>query len=227
MNPHRLCFLFHPALLVLVGAGCLMAPVLGACQSRAPAGPMPRMKWLVMPFAQPPSMSAQTRAVQGWWLGARTIRQNPRAGHRLAEQVARQMAKLEAVNLFSRIDLKYYFADKRQALQEAYPHLSRQDADELVTAVPPVDYGRELGADKVLTGRIVREHLAENRTFHWWWSVLEVECEVVDVRTGRREWTRRYELERTFASPQRLETELARRLIEDLRTDYLPSMIEP
>ena len=45
----------------------------------------------------------------------------------LAETIARAMTGLDFVNLFSPIDLKYYFADKRQRLADAYPYLSVEE----------------------------------------------------------------------------------------------------
>ena len=49
------------------------------------------------------------------------------------------MADLGYVNLYTTIDLRYYFADKRQALQNAFPYLSAYSPDEIEMTPRPVD----------------------------------------------------------------------------------------
>ncbi len=178
------------------------------------------MKWLVLPFDQPLSMRDTPRAIRGWWFGARTVRQNPRAGVLLAETITRAMAQLDFVNLFSSIDLKYYFADKRDLLGDAYPHLDDDEVFELLDGVPRIEYAKELGADKLLSGRVYRDYLGENRTIHWWWSVVQIECNITDVHTGEVEWSRRYDMRKQFSSQNRLQEEIAGLLVRDLKKEY-------
>jgi hypothetical protein len=178
------------------------------------------MRWLVMPMEQPVAMDEAPRAIRGWWLGARTIRQNPRAGGLLADAISREMAGFEFVNLYSSIDLKYYFADKRDMLKKSYDYLSDAEVDKLLGQVPPVEFARELGADKMVSGRIIRNYMGENRTIHWWWSVVEFECQVTDVPTGKVEWTRRYELREQFASQNSVQLKLAEEVVADLKDEY-------
>lgn len=201
-----------------------LALLAGGCQTRLPNEQIPKMKWLVAPFKQPPSMSETPRAIQGWWFGAKTIRENPRGGIMLAEITTRRLAELDYLNLISVIDLRYYFANKRQLLKDklgdTYPGLDDKQIEQLVSKVPAIEYGKDLGVDKVLSGRILRQYMGENRTVHWWWSVLDVECQVSDVSTGKVEWTHHYVLRKQFASENYLQEELADRIVEDLRAQY-------
>ncbi len=210
-------------------AAMLVAPLFAAgCRSAFPGHQVPRMRWLVLPLEQPPAMADTPIAIRGWWLGARTIRQNPRAGAELADVISRAFDKeLPFVNQFSQVDLRYYFADKRERLRQAYAHLEDPEVERLIAQVPPIDYARELGADKMLTGRILRDYMGEHRTIHWWWSVVEAEISVVDVRTGTIEWTGHYSIDDTFGSMLAAEEELARQLVDDLREQYFRPLITP
>jgi hypothetical protein len=198
----------------------LLALAITGCQTRFPTQSVPRMNWLVMPFQQPPTMNTDTKAIQGWWLGARTIYQNPRAGILLGENCTRAMADLEYVNLYPSLDLRDYFARKREVLKNTYRYLSAAELDGLMNQVSPLDFARELGADKILTGRIIRQYQADNRTIHWWWSVVEADCEIIDVPTGKTEWQHHYYMRGQLDSMSDVQAELATQLIDDMRQNY-------
>lgn len=206
----------HMALLLMV----LVAA--SGCRGALPVERMPRMRWLVTSIV---SETTPTRDIHGWWFGARTIRMNPRAGASLSETISQALASHTFINQYSPIDLRYYFADKREMLGKAYPQLGDAEIDDLLSKVPPVRFARELGADKLVTGRIERNHLGENRTIHWWWSVLDAEIQVVDVRTGTVEWTRRYHYWKNFASPEDLQQRMAQRFVKDLDKSYFPTLV--
>ena len=204
-------------------AVCLLGVALltgAGCARRFPSEKIPKMRWLILPFEQPPAQAENPRVITGWWFGADTIRQNPRAGDMMADTLARSMAPLDFINLYSAIDLRYYFADKRELLQDAYPYLQDEEIRALMAQVPRVDFGRELGADKILTGRIVKHRMIENRTIHWWSSELDVECQVIDVLTGEVEWRKQYAYDELFESQNSLQEKLAKDFIEDIKKDY-------
>jgi len=204
-------------LAILAGATFMLA----AC-ARAPFPDerIPKMQVLIMDFHLPPGLRETPREIRGWWLGASTIYQNPRAGTMFAERLTAHLALYPFVNLFSRLDLKYYFARKRHLLRETFDYLDDAEIDALMDQIPPEDFARELGADKVLSGRIIADYLDENRTIHWWHSATQVQCALTDVLTGRVEWRKDYRLKKFFASQFTIQQELARRVAEDLRDEY-------
>ena len=220
----------HPvrraAVRVVLPCLCGLVLILSGCARRFPAERIPKTKWFVMPLEQPPAMSEMPREVRGWWFGARTIRQNPRAGAMMAESFTRELSKLDCINLYSPIEIQGYFADKRSLLTKSYPYLTRQELDALLAQVPSIEYARELGADKILSGRILRHYMGENRTIHWWWSTVDVQCEVIDVMTGNVEWSNNYVARQQFSSQSAVQQEIAAQLAKDLKKEYFWPMAE-
>lgn len=228
MRHHRTLFApaFRRAALQAALLGLLIltaSATLVGCQ-HFPSQQIPKMKWLIVPFEQPAAMSEAPRSIRGWWFGARTLRRNPRAGAMMAETLSRKMSNLEFLNLYSAIELKYYFADKRQLLKESYPNLTDPELDRTLAQAPKVEFAKELGADKVLTGRIISQYMGENRTIHWWWAVLEVEVQVIDAASGKTEWSGHYNLRNQFASQSDMQERFADRLIRDLKKQYFLPM---
>lgn len=229
MSRHRLARTFAPGAiraLLLVASAATVAAASG-CARPVPVERVPRSTILVMDFAVPTGVRENPREVRGWWFGARTIHQNPRAGRLMAERLTARLAPEPYANLFSRLELKYYFARKKQNLKAAYEHLTDAQLDELVSAVDPLEFARELGADKILSGRIVRSYMSEHRTFHFFSSVLEVEVELIDALSGRVEWTRRYRDRRWLGSQFTAQDEAAKRIVRDLRAEYFAPLASP
>jgi hypothetical protein len=213
--------LFPRAGLLLLAGLVLLA---GGCARHVTTEQIPKLKFLVLPFAQPSTMRENTNLIRGWWLGATTVRQNERSGDMMADTLSRQMAHLDYLNLYSSIDLKYYFANKVSRLKNTYGSLSDDDANALIWKVPKLEFAKDLGADKMLTGDIVRQYMGENRTFHWWWAVIEADVQVTDVASGKVEWSRHYNLRRQLASMSDMQEELTTRLLEDLKKEYFLPM---
>lgn len=216
-------FMFNRRQLFILCA-LLPALMISACSGRFPEERVPPMKILIADFAVPPGMKENPKEIRGWWFGADSIYQNPRAGAIMAERITSRVAAWKFVNLYSRVDLKYYYARKRQNLKEAYEYLGDDEIDTLIGQVPQLDFARELGADKLLSGRIVRNHLQQNRTFNWWKSLAEIEVEMTDVLTGRVEWSRTYKASKRFASQYTVQDELAEEIAADLRREYFKPM---
>ncbi len=194
--------------------------VVAACSRPFHPSQVPKTKVLVAEFEMTPGIEENTRAVRGWWMGAENIYQNKRYGAIFAERLSAHLARYPYVKQFSQLDLKYYLAPKRQLLKDSYPHLEDAEIDDLLADIPDLDFARELRADKLLRGRLIRNYLHENRTFHWWKSIVEVECELVDVPTGRVEWSKEYKKKIRFASPLTVQDEIAREVAEDLQDEY-------
>ena len=192
--------------------------------SRFPEEKIPRMKLLIADFDVPLGMKENPKEVRGWWMGANSIYQNPRAGAMFAELVTKEVAPFSFVNLYSRVDLKYYFARKRQALKQAYDYLGDDELDTALARVPKIEYARELKADILLSGHIVHNYLSENRTFHWWKSSAEIECEMTDVLSGQVQWKKKYKFKKRFASQFTVQREIAGRLAGDLKREYFKPM---
>ncbi len=213
LNTMRL-FLIAFASVSVLAAGC----------SRFPEEKIPRLKMLVADFDMPPGMRETPKEIRGWWLGADSIYQNPRAGAMFAECLSHRLTPFAFVNLYSRTDLKYYFSRKRQLLKESYDYLNDDELDALLAEVPKVEYARELKADKLLAGRIFENQLTANRTFHWWSSRARIECTVTDVLTGEVEWKKTYRLKRRFSSQFSVQDEIAAQVAKDLKKNYFRPM---
>lgn len=182
------------------------------------------MKILVLDLDVPPGIKENPNAVRGWWLGARNVRQNPRAGTMFAERLRAYLVQYPFVSIFYKPELSRYFARKEQRLKEAYEYLDDEEIDALMAQVPKIDFARELGADKMLTGRVIENYLSENRTIHTWSSRSHVEVEMVDVLTGRVEWQKEYKLRRRFASQFTVQDEIAQEVVKDLKEEYFLPM---
>ena len=207
-------------LFVSIALACLVA----SCARPFEADKVPAMHLLVMDFELSPGLRDTTRAIRGWWLGATTVYQNPRAGTMFADLLTAELAVYPFLNMFSRVDLRYYFAEKKGRLQESYDYLLDDEIADLMRQVPPLDFARDLGADMLLTGRIIDNQLSENRTFHWWSSTVHVECRLTNVLSGAVEWEKEYELKKYFASQYSAQEEVARQVVEDLRDEYFGSL---
>lgn len=211
------CFILMVLLGLALAAG-------SGCTRRFPTERVPQVKLLLVPFEQPPAMATEPRAIRGWWFGETIVRQNTRAGEAMSDALNRAFSRITYVNLYSPIEIKYYFADKEQLLRKAYPYLEDPEVKRLMADVPPQDYARELGADKVLSGRIIRQYMGERVWSNWWWARLEADVYVMDVGTGQREWSKTYKIHKQFASDARLQEELALRVIKDLQREYFAPM---
>jgi hypothetical protein len=178
------------------------------------------MKFLILDFDLSEGLESTTRSIRGWWFGASTIYQNPRAGDMFADRLQANLSRLEFVNTYSRTDLKYYFARKKQRVREAYGHLSDEEIETLMSEISPVEYARELGADKVIVVRIIENYLDANRTIHWWHSKAHVLIQIYDVRSGTIEWDQEYQLKKWLTSQFSVQDELAKLVVKDMKDDY-------
>lgn len=197
---------------VLVSAGCAR----GFDPTR-----VPKTKIFVSNFEIPPGIEETPLAVRGWWFGSENIRQNPRSGAILSERLNQHLALLDYVSVYAPLDLKRrYLGPKKQMLEEAYPDLSDEEINDLLSQVPPIDFARELRADKMITGQIRESYLQQNRTFDWWKSRAQVDVQLVDVLTGEIEWAKTYEESDLFASTLTVQEKIVERIVEDLQREY-------
>ncbi|MFW6303772.1 MAG: hypothetical protein ACOC2L_04050, partial [Candidatus Sumerlaeota bacterium] len=154
----------------------------------------------VLHFHVPPEYVTEPTITEGWWFGAETVYRNANAGKMLADYVAAQVKKIPGVDLHSRDKIAVYLLGKRQLLVENFPNLRDAEYSEMLTKASPLDYGRELAVDHVLTGRVLRSETRRNNTIETWHSTVEVEVELWDVKSGKMLWSRIFERKDRFAS---------------------------
>ena len=228
-------------LLAILAIGCAVAPV-------EPPVPPPSFRLVVLDFRVPetwrdPLMLGQSsKELQGWWFGSRKLWHNPGWGRVAGDTFSLELNHLPFVNLVSRVDIKYYMAEKneqihrvlderRRKLEESTDPNDRQEAERIrqmseadyermLERLSPREIGRELNADRVLVGRIHDAYLAHNRTIHWYWSYMDLEVDLVDVGTGRVVWHRRAPFKKSFASASALLEAAAREMVEWMKIEY-------
>ena len=147
---------------------------------------------------------------RGWWFSARDRYQSPNAGVQMGEALARELGRVPGVDVYSREDLAIYMAQKERLLKRNFPDLTSYERKQLLAKQDPLDYGRSLNVDYVVTTDIERARTIVNRTFSWWYSQLEATVQVWDVSTGQMVWTKGWEDADNFDSQLALIEECAR-----------------
>ncbi len=199
------------------------ASLLASCSRSAmePIPPLPR-RVAVLDFKVSPDIAKTHSQIRGWWLGARTIDQNPNVGRLFADALARRLAKLDYIEQRSRSDLKYYMASKLKRLRSSFLDLGLTDADfkKMLDEVSPVDYGEDLGVEQVLTGRVIEAYTSTHRTFRTWHSFVRVEVDVWGVTTGQIVWTEVFSEKKRFYSQSEVMDRLAPKIVKALDKNY-------
>lgn len=162
-----------------------------------------------------PDASETRRSVAGWWLGSRDRFDNGNAPTLVAEAVAEEFTEVPGVHVFSRIDLAAYMMQKERILMRRYGELTPQQRLDVLRAQSPIDYGRSLNVDYVMTNHVTRSRLVHNRTFHWWLSKVDFDLELWDVESGQRIWVWRGDDTDLFDSQLAVIEELAREAREE------------
>lgn len=151
----------------------------------------------------------------GWWFSARDRYLSTNVGTLLGEALSKEFAKIKGVEVYSREDLQIYMAQKERALKRNYPQLSSNERKALLLQQDPIDYGRSLNVDYVLTSDVIEAKTITNRTFVWWYSHVDVIVQLYDVSKGELVWTRPWadtdNLDSQFALVQECARETARK----------------
>jgi len=226
---------------IALALGCASAPV-------QPPPPPPSIRLAVLDFSipdqwrDPEAPDRINKDLQGWWFGSRDVWRNPGMGRVAADIFSSQLNRLPFITTVSRVDIKYYMADKREHIRrllderrrklekstdprdraeaERIRNMTEADYERELERLPPRDVGRALKADRVLVGRIHDAYLGHNRTIHWYWSYVDLELNLVDVDTGRVVWHKRAQFKKNFASVALLFEIAARRMIEMMEYEY-------
>ena len=232
-----------------IGAACGLGLAIACAVAPIQPPPPPSFRLAVLDFRVPdtwrnPEIPDQSsKEMQGWWFGSRKLWHNPGWGRVAGDVFSLELNRLPFISIVSRVDIKYYMADKservRTVLEERRRELERSsdprdleeakriqemspaDYDRMLERLPPREIGRELNVDRVLVGRIHDAYLAHNRTIHWYWSYVDLEVQLVDVDTGRVVWYRRAPFKKNFTSISFLLETAAREVVEMMKREYL------
>jgi hypothetical protein len=210
MRSTRLFFFFAAAGLLLTGCARKVALF----------GPSQETRIAVMDFPIPETMTDERR-IEGRLLGRRDVWGNPNLGHQTADALSRQLDRTPHVSMVPRVQLKYYFADKKKLLEDSLGALDDRQALALLHEAPAALFGRQLGADYILRGRIDQACTARNRTIDHFWSKLELSLELIDCASGELVWTGRSRQTRHWHSMTSTAEIAIERLIQDLDRQFL------
>lgn len=187
--------------------------------ARQPQVEPPKFKLAVLNFSLASEVKTP-KEIKGWWFGARDIYYNPYVGETFADVLADEIAKqCPFIDVYSRMDIKYYLVSKRNILKRHFPGLKDPEITQTINELDPVDIGRDLGVDKVITGVIYDCHTSHHRTFHWWSSVIEAEVKLIDVDSGNVEWQNRSRIRKKFLSWLGTSEVLASRIVKAMKKE--------
>ncbi len=143
-------------------AGCSVT-VLVSC-ARAPiTGPSSQVRVVVLDGLQPESHGEGETEIAGWWLTARDLYRDPNDGLHWGDLVATALERnIPNLQVHSRMDLRSYLAAKEDLLKKEYPDMKKDQARRLVAEQSPLDFGRSLDADFVVSSRIVDAWLTQS-----------------------------------------------------------------
>lgn len=178
----------------------LLVALSGCTAFRKPT-PLDR-RVLVLDFRVTENIAETPKVHKGWWFGSRDVYQNPRAGELFADVLARRMRALEYVEQHSRDDLKYYMSQKRSLLADRFSGFGDADYEQMLLEISPIDYGADLNADYVITGRILEAYTSHHAVVQTWHSFVRAEVDLWDMASGQIVWTRVFTGKRWFFSQQ-------------------------
>jgi len=137
--------------------------------------------------------------VRGWWFGSNDVYYNENVGRIAADIFDEELRKLPGLELFSRQDLRRYYAEKVSKISKKLK-IDEKQARASLEKLDPLAVGRELGVDKVVVGRICDAELRKNRTFGPFASVTSFNVSIYDVKTGQVEFSKTYRTHDNFTS---------------------------
>lgn len=179
----------------------------------------PRAKLAVLDFKLIQPLTTP-REIKGWWFGSRDLYYNPNVGEKLGDALADELKRrCPFLDVYSRLDLKYYLLGKKEILRRTFPNLTDKEREQIIENLDPLDIGRDLGVDKLLIGEITSCYTSHNRTFHWWSSVMKVNAKLIDIDSGRVEWEKNIKEREMFKSWVATGEEIARRIVMELNEE--------
>jgi hypothetical protein len=191
------------AIVAAAATGCARRQVF------VPRHQVPR-RAVVLDFAEADKVRTLPKEVVGWWFGGRDVLRDENIGQTIADEVHATLGELSYLDLYSRLDLKYYNKARKEKLRSTFkdPAYTEVEYDKMMDRISPLAIGRDLMVDYVVAGRVNDAYLARNRTIEWTWSRVDVDIELWDVRTGKVIWRLKVDDSRQLASPALLMREL-------------------
>lgn len=154
---------------------------------------------------------------EGWWFGSRDRYLSPQITVQIGDAVAHELDRLPGVQVYSRDDLAVYMAQKERQLRRTFPEISTSfQRKQLLLRLDPLDYGRSLNVDYVVSSSVNRASTVTNRTFSWWYSHLEARLDIWDVTRGELLATVPYNGTGAFWSQLKLAENLGRKAAREV-----------
>jgi len=199
----------------------LLGLFLVSCQSMHPQSRPTPLKILVVDFEADAEILSQPKKVEGWWFSSRDVYNNSSVCEIFADIFARQMKEIiPSVEVYSRVDFKYYSANMKDRLKKNYPRLNNKSLDYLFSRVSPCDLARDLNLDLVLSAKLNKCYTTHNRAIHWWSSVIDVDVALLDAESGFPEWKAHRDSRKYFLSQYSSMEKVAESLIKQMKKEY-------
>ena len=199
----------------------LGAVLFTACHAKRPPREPLDVRLLVVDFSEAEEIKSNPREIKGWWFGSRDVYRNPNTGEIFADIFSKRIdQQISCVDSYSRTDLKYYMANKKDRLKKQFPELEENEIDQLFSDISVCDFAKDLQIDMVLIGKLNQCHTSHNRTIHWWSSVVDVDAILLDAETCEPEWSGRIAMRKNFRSQYGAMEKAAERLIKQMKREY-------
>jgi curli biogenesis system outer membrane secretion channel CsgG len=132
------------------------------------------------------------KEVRGWWFGSTDVYFNDGIGKTAADLFSEALRDQAGFNQYSRENLRYYYADKKDVVRDKLGMKDEKELDRAMWTLNPVSVGREVGADKVVVGHICDSEKRRSRAFGYNGTMNAYQVSVYDVRTGRMEYSQEF-----------------------------------
>jgi len=158
--------------------------------------------------------------IKGWWFGSLDVFYNDTMGNVAADIISDTLRASGPFKIYSREDLRYYMADKRELIQKKFSDLDKSAVEQALLALNPVSIGRELSVDKVIVGRICDSETRVSRTFGFFTSASSFWIAVYDTKSGKIEFQKQYGGIRAFRTQYSNFEKDARQITADIAAYY-------
>lgn len=174
----------------------------------------------MLDFRTPESFAEPATYQRGWWFGARTIRENKRAGSMMADVLAVALTELSYLKVYPRAELQALISEQHMSSVSRLWGPRDPDLSKIILEVPPLDIGRDVQADQVLTGEILEAYESSQNTLQTWNSFVRVRIDLWDMAEGKVVWTRSYTCKRRYYSVYKTMEKMSGKIANDLEEKW-------